>query len=57
MKFKDLPVGQLFECNGNLAVKCSTRTARLIQYDRVFYYQQDTEVTPKTTKENDDEHI
>lgn len=56
MKFKDLPVGQLFECNGNIAVKCSTRTARLIQYDRVFYYHGGTEVTPKTaTKENDDE--
>lgn len=37
--FKHVPVGQRFECNGNVCIKVSTRTARLVQYGRVFYFR------------------
>lgn len=38
--FKNIPVGRRFECNGNECIKTSTRTARLIEYNRVFYFRQ-----------------
>lgn len=36
--FKDVRIGQAFRFNGNLWVKSSTRTARLAENDRVFYF-------------------
>jgi len=36
--FCTLPIGTRFTCNGNECVKQSTRTALLINVDRVFYY-------------------
>jgi len=40
VQFKELAVGRLFHCNGNDYVKQSTRTARLLSNDRVFYFGQ-----------------
>jgi hypothetical protein len=40
VQFKDLAVGLPFHCNGNDYVKQSTRTARLLIVDRVFYFGQ-----------------
>lgn len=36
--FAAIPVGTRFECNGNVCLKTSTRTAILENYDRVFYF-------------------
>lgn len=36
--FSFLPVGSRFEFNGNLCIKKSTRTALLIEFQRVFYF-------------------
>lgn len=38
--FRMVRVGELFECNGNLCVKQSTRTAKLVSAGRVFYFGQ-----------------
>lgn len=38
MKFSQLPVGAIFQCNGNKCRKQSTRTAALIKYKRIFYF-------------------
>jgi hypothetical protein len=35
--FEELRIGRLFHLNGNDYIKQSTRTARLLAYDRVFY--------------------
>ena len=40
VKFSQVRVGELFNCNGNLCLKCSTRTAEIISAGRVFYYGQ-----------------
>lgn len=40
VQFKQIRIGELFEANGNLCQKVSNRTARLIAYDRVFYFEQ-----------------
>lgn len=37
--FRALPVGAHFTCNGNRCVKQSTKTARLVDYNRVFYFR------------------
>lgn len=37
--FAALPIGTRFECNGNECIKKSTRTALLVQYGRVFYFE------------------
>lgn len=36
--FRALPVGAHFTCKGNRCVKASTGTARLVDYNRVFYF-------------------
>ena len=36
--FWQLPIGALFECNGNRCEKVSRRTALLLDYGRVFYF-------------------
>jgi ribosomal protein S27AE len=36
--FYAVPVGAQFICNGNRCEKVSRRTARLLDYDRVFYF-------------------
>jgi hypothetical protein len=36
--FASIPVGSRFECNGNVCIKQSTRTAVLEQFGRVFYF-------------------
>ena len=36
--FCAIPVGTRFEFNGNAYIKRSTRTAFLIEFDRVFYF-------------------
>jgi hypothetical protein len=38
--FKEVRIGQAFRFNGSLWVKSSTRTARLAENDRVFYFGQ-----------------
>jgi len=35
--FSELRIGRLFHLNGNDYIKQSTRTARLLSADRVFY--------------------
>jgi len=45
--FSVLPIGTRFECNGNVCIKRSTRTAVLVQYGRVFYFHRDSRVTIK----------
>lgn len=37
--FRALPVGARFTCNGNNCVKQSTKTARLVDYARTFYFR------------------
>lgn len=44
--FKDLALGRMFRLNGNDYVKQSTRTARNINFDRVFYIGQKEVVHP-----------
>jgi len=36
--FESLTVGTVFEFNGNHFVKQSTRTARMLEYDRRLFY-------------------
>ena len=43
-KFSAVRVGQHFICNGNECLKTSTRTARIIAYNVVFYYKQNDNV-------------
>jgi hypothetical protein len=38
MEFKYVAVGVSFEYNGNLYLKISSRTAKLISVNRVFYF-------------------
>ena len=42
LTFKTIPVGSRFICNGNECLKRSNRTALLIEYGRVFYFQDNT---------------
>ena len=44
--FKDLRVGRMFHYNGNDYFKQSSRTARLLAYDRVFYFRMNDYVHP-----------
>jgi hypothetical protein len=44
--FEDLPVGRLFHHNGNDYLKQSTRTAKLLAYDRVFYFRKNDYIHP-----------
>ena len=44
--FLDLPVGRLFHYNGNDFLKQSTRTAKLLAYDRVFYFKKTDYIHP-----------
>lgn len=37
LNFQELCIGRLFHLNGNDYVKQSTRTARMLSCDRVFY--------------------
>lgn len=39
--FREVPVGDTFWSNGNEYVKRTTRTARLIKYNRIFYFRND----------------
>ena len=45
-EFKEMPVGRLFHCNGNDYFKQSTRTARMLNTGRVFYFVQTEIVHP-----------
>jgi hypothetical protein len=36
--FATLPIGGKFMCNGNPCIKRSSRTAELINFNRVFYF-------------------
>lgn len=38
--FSEVRIGQMFHLNGNDWVKQSSRTARLLTNDRVFYFKQ-----------------
>ena len=38
--FRTLGIGEQFECNGNVCIKQSTRTALLVAVGRVFYFGQ-----------------
>lgn len=40
--FSDIPTGRYFMCNGNRCFKRSSRTALLVQYNRVFYFAMNT---------------
>jgi hypothetical protein len=48
--FNTVPVGVEFECNGNRCLKVSTRTARLLEYGRVFYFGMAEVVTVEVVK-------
>lgn len=39
IKFKDINQGVHFMYNGNLWLKCSSRTARITEFNRVFYFK------------------
>lgn len=43
--FSLVPVGAVFTYNGNACLKKSTRTARLIEVGRVFYFRNNEIVT------------
>jgi len=45
-EFNEIQVGKLFRMNGNDYVKQSTRTARMLSSDRVFYFKQCDVVHP-----------
>ena len=45
-EFGELRVGALFLLNGNTWHKQSTRTARLLEYGRVFYFRKTEVVHP-----------
>jgi hypothetical protein len=45
-QFNELPVGRLFHLNGNDYFKQSTRTARMLQNGRVFYFGQREVIHP-----------
>lgn len=45
-EFNEVRVGSLFRHNGNDYQKQSTRTARNLNYDRVFYFGQSERVHP-----------
>jgi hypothetical protein len=45
-QFNELAVGRMFRLNGNDYVKQSTRTARNLNFDRVFYIGQKEVVHP-----------
>lgn len=36
--FASIPVGTRFTCNGNECIKQSTRTALMVNFNRVFYF-------------------
>lgn len=36
--FAELPVGDSFTANGNVWTKISSRTAKLIEFNRTFYF-------------------
>ena len=46
MEFQEVRVGRMFRMNGNDYVKQSSRTARLLAYDRVFYFRKTEVVHP-----------
>lgn len=46
LNFQELRIGRLFHLNGNDYVKQSTRTARMLSYDRVFYIRKTEYVHP-----------
>ena len=45
-EFDEIQVGRLFRINGNDYIKQSTRTARMLSNDRVFYFKQYDVVHP-----------
>lgn len=45
-EFWELSVKRMFRMNGNDYVKQSSRTARLLAYDRVFYFRKTEVVHP-----------
>jgi len=42
VQFKDITPFNYFDCNGNEYLKVSTRTARLLSINKVFYFKQNT---------------
>ena len=46
LEFQELRVGRMFHFNGNDYLKQSSRTARLLAYDRVFYFRKTEVVHP-----------
>ena len=38
--FRTVVIGERFECNGNVCIKKSTRTAEIVGTGRVFYFGQ-----------------
>lgn len=46
MYFKDIAIGATFTCNGNKCIKKSTRTALIVDYNKVFYYSGNTLIKP-----------
>jgi hypothetical protein len=42
--FKQVRTGELFECNGNLYTKQSTRTGKMVANGRTFYISATTRV-------------
>ncbi|WP_278939186.1 hypothetical protein [Pseudomonas helleri] len=48
--FKDVKIGQTFESNGIVAVKQSSRTAKLVGNGRTFYWGQKESVAIQQSK-------
>ena len=45
ISFRALPTGAHFACNGNDCIKQSSKTALLVHYKRVFYFNQNEVVS------------
>ena len=45
--FFEVPVGAKFQCNGNKCEKVSKRTAKLLEYDKTYYFGRLERCTPE----------
>ena len=51
MNFKDVPTGVIFTHNANECKKASTRTAKLLAFNRTFYFAMSEDVQPMSATE------
>jgi len=48
--FKDIKIGEMFYCNGNKYQKWSTKTANLLEFNRWYFFAQNTICTLEEIK-------